>query len=165
MSSKKIPLPLPKPNIMTWGNMSACLSNLDDARHMVVGVPYKPNTSCNRGGWIPLKLKSKCLLYNGTAWLVQFHHEYLQSLRLNKYNTGLNHRERKWMGRRNRGLLSWSCSWFLEKKPQNITNLIFMLDNKCFRLDLVTQNPLIANEVILKPVTYILVADIKILIS
>lgn len=49
-----------------------------------------------------------------------------------------------------------------EKK---ITNLIFMLDNKCFGLVLVTQNPLIANEVILKPVTYFLMADIKILIN
>lgn len=52
-----------------------------------------------------------------------------------------------------------------KKKTQNITNLIFMLVNKCFRLDLVTQNPLIANEVVLKPVTYFLMADIKILIS
>lgn len=48
---------------------------------------------------------------------------------------------------------------------KKITNLIFMLDNKCFGLVLVTQNPLIANEVILKPVTYFLMADIKILIN
>lgn len=35
VSSKNNPLPLPKSNDMTWGNMSACLSNLDDAGRML----------------------------------------------------------------------------------------------------------------------------------